>query len=326
LIFSLYLYFSLYPDTDRSVYHADPLADDSVTLITMGDQGAGDYRQRRVAALLETACRSEHPAAILLLGDNFYFRGVKSTTDSKWVDLFEGVYDTPCLVQQPFYALLGNHDYMGNVPAQVEYSQQKLGSGRWQMPDTDYVIRFGSYPGKIQTGTEGRHNNTAADVTVGALVTVVIIDTNRLPDERQLALIRSTFADADGARWRVVMGHENVRTWSEKYKDDAHIREALLPTLQAMHVDLYVSGHSHNLQYLRYPGEPAYVISGAGGKRPRPIAEDRPPTLLYAEQQLGIASLHFTATQTTVTFTAANSGYLSQFHSSAQQFVIANKN
>lgn len=52
----------------------------------------------------------------------------------------QAVYSDPAL-QLPWYALLGNHDYVQNPQAQIQYSQQRL-DARWNMPDTNYTQAF----------------------------------------------------------------------------------------------------------------------------------------------------------------------------------------
>ena len=63
----------------------------------------------------------------LALGDNFYFDGVKSSTDSRFQHTFESVFSATSL-QTPWYVLAGNHDHLGNVQAQIEYGKT---SKRW---------------------------------------------------------------------------------------------------------------------------------------------------------------------------------------------------
>jgi hypothetical protein len=47
------------------------------------------------------------------------------------------VFDQPAFSDFPFYVILGNHDHYGNATAQLEYGQQKMGSGRWNFPALD---------------------------------------------------------------------------------------------------------------------------------------------------------------------------------------------
>ena len=52
---------------------------------------------------------------IILLGDNFYPNGIKSINDINW-EKFNNL-NIPIAT----YSVLGNHDYLGNINAQIEY-------------------------------------------------------------------------------------------------------------------------------------------------------------------------------------------------------------
>ena len=83
------------------------------------------------------------------------------------------------------------------------------------------------------------------------------------------------------------------------YGDDLELLEKM-KGLANFGVDLYISGHAHTLQLISVIGEPVYVISGAGGKRPYPLVEERTTISadqrtfkqkLYARSNLGFAKL-----------------------------------
>ena len=255
-----------------------PVADgDRVSFFALGDQGSGRYRQHAVAWFLERECRAAGDINFtLLLGDNFYKKGVSSVDDVLFDEYFESMYDGPCLMGMPFYAMLGNHDYMGNPQAQIDYSVQQKGTGRWIMPGTSYRKDFG---------------------TVGdsSLLQLYVIDT-ALPLDPQLSKIKN--ADRN-AVWTVVASHNTVRSFDAVYGDDLELLEKM-KGLANFGVDLYISGHAHTLQLISVIGEPVYVISGAGGKRPYPLVEETTTisvdqrTLkqrLYARSDLGFAKL-----------------------------------
>jgi hypothetical protein len=112
-----------------------------VRLIFVGDTGSGQAHQLSVARQMEELCQSVQPAAVVMLGDNFYHEGVQTVDDPLWQERFEQVYTGACLDQLSFYAILGNHDYRGSADAQIAYSQ--AGSGKWMMPARYYSLRFG---------------------------------------------------------------------------------------------------------------------------------------------------------------------------------------
>ena len=267
----------------------------SVSIIAFGDQGSGDYRQRRVAALLESACRATPDLAFIqTLGDNFYFKGVKSLKDPLWHKALQSIYNTPCLVNTPFHAILGNHDEEGDPAVQIAYTSHDPGPVKWFMPDYTYVSHAG-------TAADGR-----------PLVTIVSIDTS-MPMKDQIALIDKTFAKPANSVWRIVAGHHNVRTDSAKYHGKEHLRGELLPALERNHVDFYLSGHSHNLQLIEHRGEPVYVIAGGGGKHPRPVLTNTNNKALLARQSLGFAKLSFSPKSASIDFTATSGNLFSTF-------------
>jgi tartrate-resistant acid phosphatase type 5 len=107
---------------------------DRVDLLAMGDWGTGRAPQERVAnalaAYVQSADADIH--GMLLAGDNFYVR-LSGTDDPQWQTLFEQMYD-PQVLDFPFYASLGNHDYeQDKVQIQLDYSRENPRS-RWTLP------------------------------------------------------------------------------------------------------------------------------------------------------------------------------------------------
>jgi len=75
---------------------------------------------------------------VLALGDNFYSNGIGSdANDARFHQTFEDVYTAESLESTPWYVLSGNHDWNGNVSAQIEYSAL---STRWTYPNYWYNV------------------------------------------------------------------------------------------------------------------------------------------------------------------------------------------
>ncbi|NQD37778.1 acid phosphatase [Permianibacter sp. IMCC34836] len=220
-----------------------------ISFLAIGDQGSGQLPQRRVAAAMADAAEADPNVRFcLLLGDNFYGHGVTSVTDWQWRWKFESVYSAVALWTLPFYSVLGNHDYLGNVQAQLDYSQQGQGSNRFRLPARQYIRDFGQAAGR-------------------PLVRIAFIDTNDTANDfaAARALIKQAFsATPSEPLWRIVVAHHPIRTFG-RYRDDTELRKALLPDLIAAKVQLYLSGHDHNLQLIAAPNEPVFAISGGGG-------------------------------------------------------------
>jgi tartrate-resistant acid phosphatase type 5 len=66
--------------------------------------------------------KSQPVSFVLGLGDSFYDTGIKSVDDTRFQTTFEDIYSSPEL-QKRWYMVPGNHDYKGNVSAEVMYTQ-----------------------------------------------------------------------------------------------------------------------------------------------------------------------------------------------------------
>ena len=85
------------------------------------------------------------PSFVLSLGDNFYTKGVSSTSDSLWDSLWTQVYLQYDSLRVPWYPVLGNHDYgygSSGVQAQIQRTSMHDGDDFWKMPATNYTVTF----------------------------------------------------------------------------------------------------------------------------------------------------------------------------------------
>jgi hypothetical protein len=136
-----------------------------------GGNGGGDGKQQKqlyqlaIAKAMNVFASTAVPAPefILALGDNFYGNGVKSATDSLWDYLWKDVYLIYESLYIPWFASPGNHDYNGNVQAQIDRSNQHKDDDIWMMPSTNFTKRF-----KVVTNEE--------ELNIG----IVFIDTQAL--------------------------------------------------------------------------------------------------------------------------------------------------
>ncbi len=219
-----------------------------MTFLTIGDQGVGNLRQWRVADAMERYAAKNSVHAVFLLGDNFYRHGVESPEDIQWSYKFENVY-TGALSATPFFATLGNHDYYGNEMAQIKYSQEKVGSGRWQMPARDYLWAFG--------GDRWQ-----------PLLRVVFIDTGlylRNPEDAATQLDR-LLSSASPAVWTLVVTHAPFVSGNVLAHWPGSVDEIWQPLLKRHRVDAVIAGHDHNMQLIDRNGWPTSMIVGVGGK------------------------------------------------------------
>ncbi len=251
----------------------------SVSMIAVGDQGSGDLQQWRVGRAMERVASKEGQLnMVVFLGDNFY-KPLASTHDLYWQTRFERVYWGDWLSHVPFYAVLGNHDYPVSQQYEVQYGQEHKGSGRWQMPSNFYVKDFGEVDGR-------------------PLVRMVFLDTSapRESLQQQIDLIDQSFqAPGPAPIWRIATSHHPVRNQG-KHGEESDLVARLLPVLQRNKVDMLLSGHDHNQQLLLRAGEPAWVISGAGGQRINDLNSPAPDSA-FAASRAGFAKLDLNARQ-----------------------------
>lgn len=235
----------------------------SIKFLAIGDWGGVPYPPYITAVQKATAREMSQVAEqvgadfVLALGDNFYYKGVNSVDSPRFKDTFESVY-TAKSMRIPWYILAGNHDHIGNVKAQIEYSQR---SNRWKFPAYYYELNF-------------RIPNTQKTLTIIMLDTVMLCgNSDDYSDEqpkgplrevdanRQLVWLQDRLARSK-ADFLLVAGHYPVWSVSEHGPTQCLLQQ-VYPLLIKHNVTAYLCGHDHNLQYIEESGV-GYVVSGAG--------------------------------------------------------------
>lgn len=246
----------------------------SLNFLAVGDWGReGAFHQRDVAIRMGESARELDARFVISVGDNFYEDGVTGLDDPAWQKSFEAIYDAPSL-QIPWHVALGNHDYRGNVQAQLEYTAR---SHRWRLPARWYA----------------REERTPD----GATVAFFVIDTSPLlrmyyldralrvnvADQKANVPIQLGWLDGALAKsradWKIVVGHHPVysgQVFRGVQAGEGSAARAqpgglpdmvaqLDPILQRHRVPLYLNGHDHDLQHI-LQGATHFVCTGAGSK------------------------------------------------------------
>jgi tartrate-resistant acid phosphatase type 5 len=266
-------------DAPRPVDAGPDAPPPTVRFAVLGDTGEGNTAQYDVGRAIKTICdRAGGCDFALLLGDNIYDDGVTSTTDSQWQTKFEMPYAP---LTMPIYAVLGNHDYGGQVllidapgvgnewakgPIEVMYTDV---SDKWEMPATHYTIKHGNV-GIIALDTNS-----------------ILWDNTMFGDQR--AWYPTALMELDGVDWKIAAGHHPYRSNGQHGNAGNYDAPELLgiPVPNPLPivgggdlkdffddvvcgtVDLVVSGHDHNRQWLDEPTAlcgAELIISGAGAK------------------------------------------------------------
>ena len=120
------------------IWMSSPIKAQSLKVLAFGDGGTGRSKQYDVAESMKRVCTELGCDIAIMLGDNIYENGVKSSDDEQFIYKFERPYSP---LNIPFYVSLGNHDNRGDTEAQVEYSQI---SQLWKMPARYYDFVIGN--------------------------------------------------------------------------------------------------------------------------------------------------------------------------------------
>jgi acid phosphatase len=231
--------------------------------LIVGDWGRqGAWQQREVGAQMGRTAAAIGSRFVISVGDNFYENGVTSLSDPQWQSSFEAIYPAASL-QTPWHVILGNHDYRGNVQAQLDYGTR---STRWNMP-ARYFMRGETAP-----------DGTKADffyIDTSPFITAYRGGKTRIEGQdtaAQLAWLDAALGWSQAA-WKIVVGHHPVYTVARQRHDSPELIAQLAPMLQRHRVPVYLNGHDHNLQVRAVDGI-HYITSGAGTQTSRVKAAD----------------------------------------------------
>lgn len=237
---------------------------DGIAFLAIGDFGRhGAFTQKEVARDMGTVAEILDLNFTVSVGDNFYPTGVQSTQDYQWISSFESIY-THHLLHEPWFVALGNHDYEGNVQAQIDYSNV---SRRWEMPN--------------------RYFERLIEIDNDQYLQLLVIDTNPMvskylkePEkylgindqstQEQLKWIEAKLSTTNPKIvWRIVVGHHPLYSGGKRKtaKETQEIQHLLEPVFEKHKVDAYICGHEHDLQIIKRNNKPfTQFLSGAGSE------------------------------------------------------------
>ena len=257
--------------------HSDP------GFLSVGDWGSaalGGYHLRNAmatATAMKAAQGSNSSTAFVLsTGDNFYYCGIRNTSDPQITEDYTDVFGGMGI---PWYNSLGNHDYGFAPEAQLALNAS---IPEWIM-DGRYYHRREVIP---DSGSGG-----------GITANIIVLDTNpcvkdyrgedrrrwdpcgtQYPDcspiaepcrfhenilsqdcDAQLEWVKGVLAGipANRTEWVFVVGHHKA--------EEINVADFQTTFLDDPRVHLYLNGHKHNLEHYSVNGQAKYMTTGAGG-------------------------------------------------------------
>ncbi|KAJ4974719.1 hypothetical protein NE237_007893 [Protea cynaroides] len=286
--------------------------DGSLSFLVIGDWGRrGAENQSQVALQMGMIGEKLDVNFVISTGDNFYDNGLTGVDDPNFEESFTKIYTAKSL-QKPWYTVLGNHDYRGNVEAQLSPVLRKI-DRRWIclrsfivnaevaeffFIDTNPFVDMYFYDPKDHM-YDWRGLRPSRKIYI----------TNVLK-ELDLALKKST------AKWKIVVGHHAVRSVGH-HGDTEELVQLLLPVLRANYVDLYMNGHDHCLEHISGTNDRPiqFLTSGAGSKAWRGDVKglERDGMKFFYDGQ-GFMSVQLTQTDAEIVFYDVSGEVLHRFN------------
>lgn len=208
-------------------------------LIFIGDTGTGSEKQKNVAKSIEKYCLNKRCIEGYILGDVIYDKGVDNIKDKQFQDKFEKPYKN---LTFPFYIIFGNHDYLGCTDCYIKY-KSKL----WKMPAYYYKRSIDN-------------------------IDIFFIDTENF-DYKQRTWLENELKHSKNIL-KIVLGHRPLITYEEAHSGENWSGKKELENILCKNkVDIYISGHSHILEYIDEKNTCGFkqIISGGGGMDIRKI-------------------------------------------------------
>jgi hypothetical protein len=248
----------------------------SVSLLAVGDTGRRlewawlPSAQRRVGAAMEAADRQRPVDALLLLGDNFYPKGLEEARlvpqvamnlvrpYCRFVDLSAPRSEEVAKAcgrppgerhPVPIFAVLGNHDYRLEESPKLQAEAVPDFVANWDLPRERVAVR-----------------------ELGGGVSLVLLQSMETVRKAQLLDDLPAAIGSTRGPWRILLCHHPVTAtrsledhgrFEARYMEEARrrIAEAGVP------LQLVLSGHHHSLQIIEPspPGPALQVVVGGGG-------------------------------------------------------------
>ncbi|KAK1416304.1 hypothetical protein QVD17_32093 [Tagetes erecta] len=289
---------TLYVAAELQRFHHFPTKPDrSLDILVVGDWGRrGLYNQSNVAHQMGKIGEKLDVDFIVSAGDNFYEDGLIDEEDPLFDESFTQVYTAKSL-QKQWYSVLGNHDYRGNVLAQLSPALKQKDS-KW-LCLRSFIVNSGivefffidTTPFEDKYFTDEDHDYDWRGV---------------LPREEYLSNLLKEVdmaLEKSNATWKIVIGHHTIFS-AGSHGNTQELIDQLLPILEAREVDLYINGHDHCLQHISSQNSQLqFLTSGGGSKAWRgEVNQWNPKEMQFYYDGQGFMTLRVTESDISVAF------------------------
>ncbi|KAL6186961.1 hypothetical protein ACLB2K_043078 [Fragaria x ananassa] len=263
MILTAYFSLCLVAKAEFQRFQLQTNVEDSLKFFVVGDWGRrGLYNQSQVAAQMGLVANKENIDIVFSSGDNFYDDGLKGVDDPAFKESFSNIYNAQSLQKPYWFSVLGNHDYRGDVLAQLNPVLKGIDS-RW--------FCYRSF-----------HIGYADFLEIFSVDTTPFVDdyfTNPkehvydwrgvLPREDYLSNVLKDLDNAlknSSAKWKIVIGHHTIRS-AGHHGNIVELVTKLLPVLKANNIDFYINRHDHCLQHISDPDSKIEFFTSGGGSK-----------------------------------------------------------
>ncbi|CAI5475409.1 unnamed protein product [Closterium sp. Yama58-4] len=315
---------SLPPDSSSSSSeHRNSSSIAPVRFFAFGDWGRnGTFNQSLIATQMGLIGARMHPQFVVSLGDNFLELGLPDVNAPQFAQSFTNIY-THRSLQIPWYAVLGNHDYYGNVLAQLHPALANR-DPRWTCRRS-MAVSLPICAEMDDQGVDRVDSGGGQGVDCVDFVDLFLYDSMPLipayrhkegrrvdwrglntgnwtrQEEAQLQELEGWLSNSQ-ARWKVVGAHHPVFSYG-KHGDQPEMVERIKPLLEKYGVDVYINGHDHNMQHIKKDESPVhYFTVGGGSKAWRGDAPPVAPGLQFFFPGQGFSSLEVSRNSLTLKF------------------------
>jgi len=257
----------------------------TISLIAFGDAGYNNDTKIKISNIV----KKNNFNKIILLGDNFYKYGIESETDKRWDVEYNDIFPNTKI-----YVTLGNHCYLGNIQAQINYSRM---NNNWILPSRYYdkKIYFNdniNYIHLICIDTFELAQNESINCSSHMNKKKLNNYLSSFNKKKQLEWLNNTLMNSNG-KWKIVFGHYPIFSNGLSHGNCKEMIDDVLPILLKNNVNIYLSGHDHNICYSQYKNLHC-IVSGNGSQLSDKINDANNDSFFYNLNSInGVCYLKF---------------------------------